>query len=332
MNKVTIQDIARAANVSKSTVSRVLNGTAVVNEEKRQAVLAATERLEFRPNVVARSLASGRSMTIGILTQNIGSPFYDTVAQGVIAGMAGTGYSQIFVDGQWEQTTESEVIQTLLGRNVDGLVLIGGALPVDELNELKDKLPTIVVGRKVDGWDDQCIHVDNVDAGLRATRHLLDLGHRDIAFIRGIKDHPDAIDRCTGYTQALTDAGIVSNPDLVIDGDFSGEAGVLAINCLMERELHFTAVFAANDMVAFGARLALYRHGLRVPEDVSVVGFDDQAEAAFATPPLTTMRQPAAEMGSAAAEALIRIINGEDFEVPPLQIELQARESTAPLQ
>ncbi len=217
----------------------------------------------------------------------------------------------------------------MLGRNVDGLVLIGGALPVNELNQLREQLPTIVVGRDVDGWDDQFIHVDNVDAGYRATKYLIDLGHRDIALIHGIKDHPDAIDRCAGYEKALTDAGIASNPALIYHGDFTGQAGVLAVDSLIERGIHFTAIFAANDMVAFGARLALHRHGIRVPEDVSLIGFDDQAEAAFATPPLTTMRQPAAEMGAVAAAALLKKISGDEFDAPQLQIELRTRESTA---
>jgi len=327
----TIQDIAKQANVSKSTVSRVLNNTSVVENSKREAVLEAMRALDYQPNVIAQSLAGGRSMTIGIVTQNIGSPFTDTIAQGVISGLAGTGYSPIFVDGQWKQSAESEVIRTLLGRNVDGLVLIGGNVPAADINNLRDQLPTIVVARELDGWDGQCIHVDNEDAGYRATQHLLNFGHQDIAVVRGIKEHPDAINRHKGYTRALTDAGITPVAELVYQGDFSAQSGVMAVNLWIARGTHFTAVFAANDMVAFGARLALHRHGIRVPDDVSVIGFDDQAEAAFMTPPLTTMRQPAAEMGAAGASAITKLIAGESFELPKLSIELQSRESVSRL-
>ena len=329
--ETTIQDIAEHANVSKSTVSRVLNKSATVNEVKRSAVLAAMKALGFEPNVVARSLAGGRSMTLGVLTQNIGSPFYDALSQGVIHGLAGSGYSPIFVDGQWQQSTETEQIRTLLGRRVDGLLLIGGDVPVEQLNDLRDRLPTIVVARQLADWDHQCIHVDNVQAGYEATKHLIDFGHKRIALLRGIKEHPDATHRFEGYVKALSEAGIEFDSDLVFQGDFSAQSGVVAVNSLISRGIYFTAVFAANDMVAFGARLALHRHGLRVSEDVSLVGFDDQAESAFAIPPLTTMRQPAVEMGEAAASALVKLIHGEPYELPSLPVELQRRESVARL-
>ncbi len=330
-SQITIQDIAERAKVSKSTVSRVINNASLVHEDKRQAVLEAMQTLGFQPNVFAQGLASGQSMTIGIVTQNIGSPFYDTVAQGVITGLASTGYSPIFVDGQWQQSTEMAVINTLLGRKVDGLVLIGGKVPLHQLNELREQTPTIVVARELAGWENQCIFIDNVEAGYQATRHLIERGHRDIALIRGIKDHADAIHRFEGYCKALEEAGIEFDSDLVYQGDFSAQSGVLAVNSLLARSTHFSAIFAANDMVAFGARLALHRHGIRVPEDVSLIGFDDQAEAAFMTPPLTTMRQPAFEMGTAAAKALINLIKDKPLEIPNLPAKLQVRESVARL-
>ena len=329
--ETTIQDIADHAQVSKSTVSRVLNKNSAVNEDKRTAVLAAMKTLGFEPNLAARSLAGGRSMTLGVLTQNIGSPFYDALAQGVIHGLAGSGYSPIFVDGQWQQSTEIESIRTLIGRRVDGLLLIGGDVPVEQLNQLRERLPTIVVAREVVGWENQCIHVDNVQAGYEATKHLIDFGHQRIALLRGIKEHPDAIQRFEGYAKALSEAGIEFDTDLIYQGDFSGQSGVMAVNSLISRGIYFTAIFAANDMVAFGARLALSRHGMRVPEDISLVGFDDQAESAFATPPLTTMKQPAVEMGTAAANALVKLIHDEHYELASLPVELQRRESVARL-
>lgn len=329
--ETTIQDIANHARVSKSTVSRVLNKSTPVNEDKRTAVLEAMQTLGFEPNLVARSLAGGRSMTLGVLTQNIGSPFYDALAKGVIRGLAGSGYSPLFVDGQWQQSNEMESIRTLIGRRVDGLLLIGGNVPVDQLNELRQTLPTIVVGRELVGWENQCIHVDNVQAGYAATKHLISHGHERIALLRGIKEHPDAIQRFEGYVKAIEEAGIGFDSDLIYQGDFSGQSGVMAVNSLISKSIHFTAIFAANDIVAFGARLALSRHGLRVPEDISLIGFDDQAEAAFATPPLTTMKQPAVEMGEAAAQSLVKLIDNEEYELACIPVELQIRESVARL-
>ena len=329
--RTTIQDIAERANVSKATVSRVLNNSSAVNEDKRKAVLDAMNLLGFKPNAFARALASGQSMTVGVLTQNIGSPFYDTITQGIIQGLEGTGYSPIIVDGEWTQNKETEVIQTLLGREVDGLILVGGDVPKQELDRLRDQIPTIVVARDIEGWGNQCIYIGNFDAAYEATQFLIDFGHRDIAIIRGIRTHPDAIQRYEGYAQALSDNGIEPDPELVCEGSFSGSSGVLAINSLLSRGKHFTAVFAANDMVAFGARLALHRKGIRVPEDISLIGFDDQAESSFMVPPLTSVRQPAAEMGEASAKALIKLIKGEPIEMPRFAAELKVRESVVKL-
>ena len=147
MSNVTIQDIAEAAGVSKSTVSRVLNGTASVNPAKHDAVMEATRRLGFRPNVLARSLASGKSLTIGVLTQLIGSPFYDTIAQGVIARLGGTRYSPIFVDGQLQRDQQLDGVRALIGRQVDGMLLIGGDVTDNEITDLCGQIPVAVVAR-----------------------------------------------------------------------------------------------------------------------------------------------------------------------------------------
>lgn len=329
MKAVTIQDIARVAGVSKSTVSRVLNGTAKVHPEKEKAVRDATDRLGFRPNVVARSLARGRSMTIGVLTQMIGSPFYDTIAQGVIAALDDTGYSPIFADGRWERNEEVSAIRALVGRRVDGLVLIGGAVPAAEISVLCENLPVIIVGRDLSQSGHHCISMDNVNAAFAATQHLIEHGHRRIATIAGVRHHPDAIDRLAGYSAALRAAGIEPDPRLMLSGDFTAESGVHGTNELIARGAPFTAIFAANDMTAFGARLALSRAGLRVPEDISVVGFDDQMESAYMTPPLTTIRQPAREMGELASRAVLSLIEGQSWESAVLTGELQVRESVA---
>ena len=326
---VTITDIADRANVSKSTVSRVINNTTPVNEEKREAVLEAMKQLNYEPNIFAQGLASGYSRTIGVMTQNIGSPFYDTISQGVLEHLNHTNYSPIFADGRWREETGMAAAETLLGRMVDGLIIVGSAIPEEELESLKSRVPTLLVGRQVEGWDNQCLFIDNEQAGFEATKHLIDLGHRRVAHISGIKDHQDSIRRCEGYLRALTESGIESDPDLICEGSFDGDSGVAAVDRLVSREVKFSAIFAANDMTAFGARLALYRRGIRVPEEVSIIGFDDQLETEFSTPPMTTVHQPAMEMGIAAAETLLKMIAREDYELPELKTRIVVRESTS---
>ncbi|MEM9367720.1 MAG: substrate-binding domain-containing protein, partial [Planctomycetota bacterium] len=192
-----------------------------------------------------------------------------------------------------------------------------------------DQVPVMVVARKVIGLEHQCVAVDNREAAREAVEHLISFGHRRIATITGLGDHPDAVYRLAGYHDALRDAGIEIDNGLVCGGDFSAQSGVLAINSLLMRGIHFSAVFCANDATAIGAQLALYRHGIRVPNDISLVGFDDQGEAAFLTPPLTTVRQPAVEMGQAAATALIRLMQEEPASVPPMKACLIARETVS---
>jgi len=324
---VTIEDIAKRAKVSKSTVSRVLNGTAVVNQQKQDAVHQAVIALDYTPNMFAQGLASGKSMTLGILTQNIGSPFYDSVAQGVIEGLAGSGYTPSVIDRRWEQTRDAASIETLISRRVDGLLIVGGDMSASELQSYKKQLPIIVAARDVKGFEGQCVSVDNKKIGYLATKHLLEQQHTRIAFIHGTEGHPDARDRFTGHLEALQEAGVSRSDELVYQGDFSGHAGLMAVDYLLDQGIRFSAIIAANDMVAFGSRLALYRRGISVPNDVSIIGCDDQAEAAFMTPPLTTVRQPSYEMGVAASRALLSLIRNEDYEWSELVPELQIRES-----
>ncbi|MEM7456009.1 MAG: substrate-binding domain-containing protein [Planctomycetota bacterium] len=266
-------------------------------------------------------------MTIGVLTQNIGSPFYDKVTQGVIQGLSDTDYSPIFADGRWDPEIETSAIKTLIDRNVDGLIMVGGNLPGSDLDSLRDSKPMVIVARRLPGWDNKCISVDNVAAAKDATEYLINSGHRKIAHIMGIPEHQDARDRYMGYQAALRDSGIALDEDLVVKGNFSSQSGVLAIESLLMKGVSFTGVFAGNDEMAFGARLAMYRRGIRVPEDVSIVGYDDQPNSAFMTPPLTTVAQPAEPMGEAAAQALLAFMRNQEFVPPRLDTELIVRES-----
>jgi len=327
--KVTISDIARRADVSISTVSRVLRGTAPVTESKRKAVLAAVAELDYQPNVFARGLASGESMAIGVLTQNFGSPFYDAILQGVVHGLRDTRYFPVFADGQWQLEIEKEAVLALMQRQIDGLIVIGGFLASDQLAQFAERVPIIVAARRLPDYEQNCLYIDNVKAAYMATQHLVGLGHRRIAHISGRADHPDAVERKRGYLQALEDAGIEPLEELIVEGNFRRQSGVLAVDMLLARGTAFSAIFAANDQMAFGTRLALYRRGIRVPEDLSLVGFDDEPAAAFMIPPLTTVGQPAVELGREAAKVILARLKGQQISPAALKAELIVRESTA---
>ncbi len=329
--KVTIQDIAEKANVSKSTVSRVLTSATPVADDKRTAVLQAMDELNYRPNIFARGLASGQSLTIGVLTQNFGSPFYDTILRGILQGLNGSGYSAIFTDGRWQAEVEEEALQTLLGRQVDGVIVVGGYSQGPALARVAEQLPLIVVGRRLRELPDRCLWVDNFQAAYDVTRYLLDAGHRSIAHIAGPQSHQDAADRRRGYAHALRDAGVPENQELVVEGDFRSQSGLMAVEMLLTRGETFSAIFAANDQMALGARLALHRRGIRVPQDVSLVGFDNQDDGAYMIPPLTTVNQPAVEMGDTAARAMLRLLKDKSIELPVFGTELILRESVARL-
>lgn len=327
LQSVTMDDIAKLANVSKSTVSRVLNDKNVVNGKTRKAVLDAMAELRFRPNHFARGLASGRSMTVGIVTQDVGSPYFDSVTNGVIQGFGGSDYSPIFMGAGWDSEKELQVIQTLVGRQVDGLILIGGRLS-EELS-VSPEMPLIYIGSDSPERVTISISVDNFQPAYDATCHLIECGHSSIAYIRGPENQRDAVSRYEGFCKAMRDHGFEPDQDLVLTSDFSAQSGTLAMNALLMRGKPFTAVFCANDRVAFGARQTLFRQKLRVPEDVSLVGFDDQSEAAYMAPPLTTVHQPTVEMGRVAALAMVELIGGKQVEVPKLEATLVKRESVS---
>jgi LacI family transcriptional regulator len=332
-SKVTITEIAAKASVSPSTVSRVLRGSARVAEAKRQAVMHAVEELEYRPNIFAKSLASGQSMTIGVITQNFGSPFYDGILQGILLGLEKTDYWPLFADGRWQLDMELRALYQLLDRRVDGLIVIGGQLPEEKLEAVADKTPLIIAARNTPTLPNNCIYVKNFEGGYNLTRYLLDMGHREIVHITASNINPIAIDdihqRREGYRQAMRDAGLAPDPRLLVEGNLQQQSGVLAVEMLLARGRPFSAIFAANDQMAFGARLGLYRRGIRVPEDVSIVGFDDETFAPYMVPPLTTMRQPDVEIGEAAVQAVLDMIKGRKPILPIFETELVARESVA---
>ena len=324
----TLHDVARAAGVSPSTVSRILNGTAKVSPDKRAAVLAAIAAMQFAPNQMAQGLKKGRSMTIGIVVADISSPFFDETLRGIDDGLKGTGYASVIVSGHWNAEEEAERVRLLLVRKVDGIILLAGRMSDATVEQFARQCPIVSTGRELHTDGALGFKLDNEHGAWLAVHHLLELGHRRIAFVTGPANNNDASERLAGYTRALHEADIALDPKLIVEGDYHENGGMQAMARLIERQQQFTAVFAANDLSANGVRLCLYRKGIRVPEDISLVGFDDLPGSSYTTPPLTTIRQPLYDIGRVATTALLRRINGEPVsaQIPPL--ELIVRETT----
>lgn len=325
---LTVLDVARAAGVSVSTVSRIINGTARVADDKRHAVEAAIARLHFAPNLHARSLKMGTSMTVGLLTQDIESPFFTRVMKGIEEGLHGSGYVPIMVSGHWNAEQEVERVRLLMARRINGLVILNGELSDVQVRDIAARIPVIATGRRLEGLNLQTVRLDHEAGAYAATRHLTDLGHRRIVLIGGPSGNLDAIDRLAGYRRALGDAGIAFDPALVFQSDFTEPGGALAMTRALDSGVCFSAVFANNDQSAMGARMVMHRRGLRVPDDLSLVGFDDLAVSAYVTPPLTTVRQPLFEVGLFAAHSLLRLLGRDLVPQPVPAMELIVRETT----
>ena len=326
--KATLAMVAEHAGVSPSTVSRILNGTAEVSGEKRAAVERAVAKLGFVPNPVARGLAGGRTLSIGVITQAIDSPFYGAALRGIEVALSVAGYSPLFMSGHWQANEESRCLDVLRSRRVDGVIVLTGRLSDSALRSVARSLPIVVTGRSLKATNLLALDFDNREGARQATQHLIDLGHRRVAFIGGVAEHPDAVERQQGYRSAIEAAGLRFEPALVVPGAFTEHSGLLAVEQLLERRARFSAIFAANDQMAIGAALGLYRHGRRVPDDVSLVGFDDVAGALYMVPPLTTVHHPIQEIGELAARAMLSLLAGERPAVEVPAPRLIVREST----
>jgi len=305
----TIKEVARLAGVSIKTVSRVVNGAAYVSDETRRRVARAIERLGYRPNALARGLVTRRSRSIGLVIADIVNPFFPPLVRAVEDAAAARGYNVILCDTDEDAARERAVISVLLEKQVDGLILCASRVPGDYLRSLaSDGIPLMLVNRVLAHPRAAAVVVDGAEGGRRATTHLLDLGHRRIAYLAGPAASFSHRGRLRGYRQALMTRRIAFDPNLVVGGIASMAAGREGMGALLSLRRPPTAVFAFDDLMAIGALEEIRRWGRRVPEDVAVVGFDDIDLAAFVDPPLTTVAQPKAEMGRLAANRLLDMI------------------------
>jgi LacI family transcriptional regulator len=325
----TLRMVAREAGVSASTVSRIINGTVNVSDGLKQAVEAAIAKFDFRPNAAARGLALGKTLTIGVVAQAIDSPFYGEGLRGIEACLRQRGYAPLFMSGNWHEEDEDRCMRELIARGVDGIIVFAGRLSDAKLKRYAREVSIVVTGRQLRSKGLFSLQIDDREGAMLAVRHLLELGHRRIAFITGSEDHPDAIERLAGYRKALEEAGIGFDPKLVAVGDWHEEGGLRATLELLDSKTPFTALFCVNDQTAYGALLGLFRRNLSVPRDVSLVGFDDLPSSAYRVPPLTSVRQAIGTLGEQSAQAILQLLAGTRPRGSPPPVQLVVRESTS---
>ncbi len=310
---VTIEEIARLAEVSRSTVSRVINNHPNVRPQVRERVLQVIREHDYAPNAAARSLASARSRVISALiprsaAQIFADPFFPTIIQGISESCAANGYFLMLamLTAELEQGFYNQVLR---GRYVDGLIMLSHDIDDPLLPQLlRDPTPLVLIGRHPYLSGLAWVDVENRDGARQATNHLIKLGHRRIATITGPLMMTAGLDRRDGYKQALVEAGIPIEPELIVEGDFTQEGGYQAMQQVINLPERPRATFVASDAMALGALHALREVGLHVPRDMAIVGYDDLPVAVQTTPALTTVRQPIAQMGAAAVRTLIEQI------------------------
>ncbi len=327
----TVYDVAALAGVSPSTVSRFLNRTTYVSTEKSSNIEQAIKQLGYKPNINIPEQQKRRSMRIGVLIQHPDSPYTSRILNDMEKVFISHGYSLTIATGHWQRSLETHALEYLSNSKVDGMIIVTGNLSQDQILRYAEQVPVIAVGYQIEAKNVRSISVDNVLGGYIATLHLLQQGHANIAHIKGLSTQPDAHARFEGYKRALNEAGIKVMPKLVKQGDFSSETGYQRTLELIESNVHFSALFAANDQTAYGAIKALKDKGYRVPEDVSVVGFDDLPTSQYFTPSLTTLRQPIEEIGAICAHSLLNLLSGQEYEVRLPPIDLVVRQSTKSL-
>ncbi len=308
---VTARDVARRAGVSTSTVSHVLNGTRGVSKELRSRVLAASEELAFEPSTIARSLKTNHSEMIGLIVPGV-NPYFMDVLLGVEQVAERRGYSVIFCHSHEDAARERAYLRLLRGRRVDGIVLVPNLGPSEEIDRLiRIGCPLVLVDRGIPGRSIDLVTVDNEPAAYLGTRHLLDQGHTRIAMVTGDPAVYSSEPRVRGYRRAMAEAGLEFDDELVECGFGRTREGHEATLRLLSHRNHPTALMAGNDLMSIGALAAIQELGLRVPEDLAYVGFDELEWAGLVKPPLTTVAQPVAEIGRTAAELLLNRIEGD---------------------
>jgi len=335
MERLTMEEIARLAGVSKSTVSKVFNNDERISVATREKVLKIAKKFNYRPSRVPRSLKTKRTKAVGLVLPNVMNPFFPGIIKGVEDVALENGYMVVFCNTDEQVEKETLYFQMFEDHWIDGIIISGVTGESEEekkyIKDLHKKgIHVVLIDREIEGYFTNVVMIDNQGAAFKATKHLLDLGHRRIGFISAPLKIRIFTERLKGYKKALAETGVDFGKDLVIEGDQTSKSGEEAVRYFLSLKNPPTAIFATNDVMAIGALRELQRNNLKVPDDVSVVGFDDIPLASLVNPPLTTIAQPIYEIGAQAMKLLIRNIEKKDVVKSKiiLDTKLVIREST----
>ncbi|TET96803.1 MAG: LacI family DNA-binding transcriptional regulator [Candidatus Zixiibacteriota bacterium] len=323
---VSIKDIAQKAGVSPSTVSRALHNHPHISTETGERVQRLAHEMGYTPSLVARSLVTQDTATIGLVITYTSDPFLSRMVQGVEETSRSNGYSVFLSSSYRDYERELEVVRSFHERRTSGIIVTGSRIDMDYLDlENHYPLPIVLINCRRYPYS---VSADKISGAKQAVEHLVQLGHRRIAFVSNTKFSTD-LDRQTGYQHVLSKHDIPIDGTLIVEGDGKLESGIRAGKKLLNLPQPPTAIFCFNDMTALGVLTALREEGLQVPRDCSVVGFDDLEMSAYLNPPLTTVRQPCYRMGQAAIRMLLQLIRGEsDVQAEVLPTELIVRQTT----
>lgn len=314
----TIYEVSKLAGVSLATVSRVMNNNVNVSDATREKVTRAMTELGYRPNSIAQSLASNCSNSVGLLVSELHGPFYGPMMSGIETAFRKQGKHVIIAAGHSNEEREQQAIEFLISRNCDALILHVEAISDDYLIELsKGKTPFVLINRYIAELSSRCIILDNVKGGYLAAKYVLEQGHTDIAYISGPLWKKDAQDRLTGHKQALAEYNLSFNEQLLYQGDFMEDGGAAGFQYLHNNGPQFTALICANDEMATGAMATARECKLKLPEQLSIMGYDNVFFTRHVYPPLSTINYPINEMGRMAADWVLSNVYQKN--TPPLQ-------------
>lgn len=312
-----IRDLAEVLGLSTTTVSRVLNGKAIsyrISDKTQERVLKAAKDYKYSPNKIARGLKLSKTDTLGLIIPDISNPFFSDIASSIEREAHNKGYSLILCDSNEDQKMENELIELLRSHKVDGIIIAPIGTDCEEIKQTYDSgMPLVVIDRSFPGTGLPSITSDNYQGGYDAVNYILSMGHKKISCIQGIPKSQPSLERVRGFKDALQNGNILFENNMIVGDDYSTDNGYRQTRILFSLEDPPTAIFALSNLIGLGVIKAVYEMGLKIPDDISLISFDEQPYSAFLGTPMTTVDQKKSEMGQLAVAVLLEFIKNKEY-------------------